>query len=227
MVSSIDHASRGNFPEEKSVRLIPLLFALLAACGSCAHFADYRTAKDQYAALVKIETVCFGNHYGGSGTLVGPDEVLTANHVTVCELAPGTGVYMQPKSITVWVTDTENTTAVVDASVPGADLARLHLKKSFGAYFTDLRVGSPPSVGDTVCEVSAEPRPTYRCGPAQDAPSGYIRVDFMVEHGNSGSPIYNSKGEIVGVITNLIPCERNQLCAGFGTALAGYAWIVP
>lgn len=207
------------------MRLIPFALALLAACSSCAHMANLRSSEDQFQALVKIETVCMGNHFGGSGVMVSDSEVVTAAHVVTCEM--GAGITMPPESIIVWVTDADGVTAEVDALVPGADVARLHMKVAKPEYFTGVRIGAPPKIGDKVCEVSGIPRPTYRCGEAQPSEPGYIKLGFMVENGNSGSGLYNDHGELIGIVTNLLYCQHGQICAGKATALTGYAWLVP
>jgi hypothetical protein len=210
------------------VRLIPLvILATLAACTSCAHYADFRSPAQQYNTMVRITTECLAKNYVASGVLVSDHEVLTANHVTQCELIPDSGIYVPASRLVVWVTDAEASEATVEINVPQADLARLHTKDSFGDYFSGISVGAPPEIGDKVCEVSAEPRPTYRCGVTQASRPGRVAVDFMVEHGNSGSGMYNSRGALVGITTNQFVCENHQICAGFGTALAGYAWLVP
>lgn len=190
------------------------------------HFASLRSPSDQFNSTVRINEFCGGHSYSGSGVLVSGDLVLTAEHATTCKVA-GSDAIVKADAIVVVIEDGVFASAKVDVTLPGVDIARLKLERSFDHYFSDVRVGPPPGLGEKVCESSAAPRETYRCGPAQPTVPGRITVDFMVEHGNSGSGMYNIQGELVGIITNQYTCENGQICAGFGSALAGYAWLVP
>lgn len=216
------------------LRVIPLLLAL-AACTSCGHFSSYRSAVQQHNAMVRINATCPDGSFRGSGVMVSPQHVLTAEHVATCELLPAMpeiginhAVTMPALKLTIWVTDEVSVEAEIEATAsPGADLARLKMARSMPDVFSPVRLGPPPQIGDRICEASAVPRSTYRCGEAQESPTGHIGLGFMVENGNSGSGIYNAKGELIGITTMLIYCQNRLLCAGIGTALAGYAWMMP
>lgn len=210
------------------MRLVIAALALLTACSSCAHFGSRRSAIQQHNAVVLIKTTCpDGNSHHGSGVLVSEDRVLTANHVAQCDMIPGFGLYADPTHLEVFLSDDARSSATVELTIPGADVARLKLAKAIPEYFSGVEIGAPPVVGDRICEVSAVPRILYRCGEAQQAASGRIAFGFMTEFGNSGSGVYNTKGQLVGIVTNLIRCQQGIPCAGFGAALAGYAWLIP
>lgn len=180
--------------------------------------------------MVLITTTCPDGSVGqGTGVMVSEDTVVTALHVVGCQLAPGIPIYFdEPTKIEVLGDVGVVTTGTVELEITHSDIARIRLKDhSLAEYFTPVRVGPPPRVGERLCIASALPRVTYRCGEAQAAPSGRVSFSIMTEHGNSGSAVYDSHGRIVAIVTNLVRCEGNALCAGYGTALAGYSWIVP
>ncbi len=210
------------------MKLVAVVLALLAACSSCAHFGSRRSPIQQHNAMVMIRTSCpDGSAHGGSGVLVSGDLVLTANHVAECDAVPGFGFYVAATKIEVIASTTDKSLAKVDVVIPGADVARLKLETPLNAFFTAVEIGAPPVVGDRICEVSAIPRIQYRCGVAQVAPSGRIAFDFMTESGNSGSGVYNSRGQLIGIVTHAYRCQFGIPCAGFGASLTGYAWLIP
>jgi hypothetical protein len=210
------------------MRLIATIFTFLAACSSCAHYGSRRSPIEQHNAVVMIRTTCpDGNTHRGSGVLVSEDRVLTANHVAQCDMLPGFGLFADPVKLEVFLSDDVSSAATVELVVPKADMARLKLEKAVPEFFSDIEIGPPPVVGDRVCEVSAVPRMLYRCGEAQVARSGRIAFGFMTEFGNSGSGIYNSDGQLVGIVTNLVRCQDGFPCAGYGSTLIGYSWLVP
>jgi hypothetical protein len=208
--------------------LVTAVLALLTACTSCAHFGSRRSAVQQHNAMVMIKTTCpDGNSHAGTGVLVSEDRVLTANHVAQCDMVPGFGLYVDPVSVEVFASTDDKSTATVELTIPGADIARLKLTHALPEFFTGVEVGPPPGIGDRICEVTAVPRVMYRCGEAQKTVSGRIMFSFMTEFGNSGSAVYNSDGQLVGIVTNLIRCQEGVPCAGFGSSLTGYAWLIP
>lgn len=191
------------------------------------HGPPTRYPAKQYDALVQVLTVCPDGKVGtGSGVLVAPDVVLTAKHVVTCMPLPPFEIYTPPAKVFVKFTEEEGSEGVVEIELPQHDVARIRLKEGTTKYFTPISIGPKPGIGDRVCEVSAVPRTTYRCGVVQ--PDGeYIGLDFMVEHGNSGSALYNGAGQLVGIVVQLRYCEGGQICAGRAAPLADYSWLVP
>lgn len=208
-----------------------VLALLLTACSSCATFAPSHSMSriQQYNAMVLVRTTCSDGRVGqGSGMLVSEDRVLTALHVVQCEIVPGVPIYLPANRIEVLATAKDVADADVELEISKQDVARLRLKTSNLAKFAaPVSIAPPPVVGSKVCVVSAVPRATYRCGEAQEQIPGRVVFSIFTEHGNSGSPVFDERGRLVGILTNLIACEKDIPCAGYGTSVIGYPWLVP
>ncbi len=207
-----------------------ILALLLTACTSCAILRPAgQSPVEQHNASVVIEVTCPNNRVvHGSGVLVSEDRVLTAQHVVACRLDPLVPLYQDPVSIRVYADKLGGASAVVELEVPRLDVARLRLAdQSLASYFTSVRVGPPPTVGERVCVVNSWPLSMYRCGEAQVVNSGKVGFSIMTEYGNSGSPVYDDAGRLVAILTNLVRCQADIPCGGYGTALAGLSWLVP
>src|SRR5262249_10452973 len=89
--------------------------------------------------------------------------------------------------------------------------------------------------GDVVCSVFALPEKGRRCGEvwpegerARKHLSGDMTVNFVAEHGMSGSGVWDMRGDLVGIVVHLRPClghPRAQDCTMGGPSLASRSWI--
>ena len=143
----------------------------------------------------------------GSGVLISSDKVLTAAHLvqsadrTLVEFSQGESIRAQ----------------VIGCS-SSADVALLQLERSPANYVAAklgdsnqidvgdeiFIVGSPYGISNTLTagHVSAR-RPLKDKGQVATAIE-FLQTDAAVNSGNSGSPVFNMKGEIVGIVTNLV-----------------------
>ena len=206
-----------------------IVLALVLSCSATIVHPVGQSARQQHDSMVLVQKVCPDGSKGfGTGILVAPDRVLTATHVVKCEIVPGMPLYMDPTNIKVSITKTQTLDAKIEVEVSGFDVSRLKLKdKSFAPYFSEVSVGPKPDIGERVCQVSAVPRSTYRCGEVQFSAVDRILFGHPVESGNSGSGVFDSKGRLVGIVTNLIRCQDGVICSGYGTSLASFEWLVP
>jgi S1-C subfamily serine protease len=179
-----------------------------------------RTVAQQYSNAVQIAVACGEDLFGGSGVIVGPRTILTAYHVVACNnplvavLAPG--VKEQPKTVKVL------------SYSESEDLALLELSSDAESFTNYLPVsyGPLPKLGDRVCGAHGVPKIGRVCGEVQpyaDKP-GDIVFTGIVDHGNSGSGLYDSHGRLVGIITHLYTCSNGQVCGGKATSLDGHGF---
>ncbi len=141
----------------------------------------------------------------GSGFIISPDGyVLTNNHVVD-----------HADEITVSLLDKEEYKATVVGTDPKTDIALIKIKAD-GRKFPHVRlgdsdgldvgewvlaIGNPFGLGNTVTQgiVSAKGR-IIGSGPYDD----FIQTDASINPGNSGGPLFNLKGDVVGINTAII-----------------------
>jgi S1-C subfamily serine protease len=143
----------------------------------------------------------------GSGVLVSSDgKVMTAAHLvqTADEIAAEflTGEIVK---------------ATVITSDPAADLALLQLEKvppkAVVAKLGDSNdseigdeifiIGAPLGLGHTITvgHISARHRPPTMYGVAR---AEFFQTDAAINQGNSGGPMFNMKGEVIGIVSHII-----------------------
>ena len=141
----------------------------------------------------------------GSGVIISEDGyILTNNHVVE-----------GAKEVTVTLADKKEYDAEIIGLDPKTDLAVLKIqsKKAFPAAAMGnseqlkvgdwvLAIGNPFGLNHTVTSgiVSAKGR-VIGAGPYDD----FIQTDASINPGNSGGPLFNMKGEVVGINTAIIP----------------------
>jgi serine protease Do len=81
-----------------------------------------------------------------------------------------------------------------------------------------LAIGNPLGIGESVTSgiVSATNR-DIMASPFDD----YIQTDAAINHGNSGGPLFNMKGDVIGVNTSLYTPNENSGSVGLGFAIPG------
>jgi len=151
----------------------------------------------------------------GSGFIIDPTGyIVTNNHVI-----DGSD------QITAVMQDGRKFEAKLVGRDPKTDLALLKVKtkkklpyvpfgKSDGARVGDwvLAIGNPLGLGGTVTAgiISARGR-DIRSGPYDD----YIQTDAPINRGNSGGPLFNMKGEVVGINTAILSPSGGSIGIGF------------
>ncbi len=140
----------------------------------------------------------------GSGFIVSPDGyILTNNHVVE-----------KADEVTVTLLDKEEFKAKVVGNDPKTDIALIKIEAKKKLPFVGLgdsenlevgewvvAIGNPFGLGHTVTAgiVSAKGR-IIGSGPYDD----FIQTDASINPGNSGGPLFNLKGEVVGINTAII-----------------------
>ncbi len=162
----------------------------------------------------------------GSGTgivLTADGEILTNAHViegaeTVSVRLPG---------------ETEPRRATVLASDVGRDLALLRidadgLQPATFAAAGDIRVGDPVLAVGFALALDGDPSVTQGIVSALDRTSaddlralkGLIQTDTPISSGNSGGPLVNSLGQVVGVVTFVATGEKGSQANDLGFAIS-------
>jgi len=158
----------------------------------------------------------------GSGALISPDgKVLTAAHVV--QSADAVAAVFQDGTLVP---------AKVLTSAPYADVAIIQLE-SVPKNITPLKIGNSEDMepGDEVCVIGAP------YGLSHTLTAGHIsarhktggllgnlqsiellQTDAAVNMGNSGAPLMNMKGEIVGVVSHIVSQSGGSQGLGFAVA---------
>jgi len=153
----------------------------------------------------------------GSGFFISADGyVVTNNHVVD-----------HAKEVTVITADGKSIPARVVGTDAKTDLALLKVKEGSDYPYVSfasqaprvgdwvIAVGNPFGLGGTVTAgiVSARGR-DIGAGPYDD----FLQIDAPVNHGNSGGPTFNAKGEVVGVNTAIFSPSGGSVGIGFAIA---------
>jgi serine protease Do len=151
----------------------------------------------------------------GSGLIIDPSGViLTNNHVIA-------GAY----NIDVMLSDGVRVPGRILATAPSSDLALVKIEPQrplVAVHWADsdkvqigdtvLAIGNPLGIGLSVSAgiVSAVHRDLV------DTPyDDFIQTDAAINHGNSGGPLFNSSGEVIGVDTAIISPTSGSVGLGF------------
>lgn len=142
----------------------------------------------------------------GSGVLVSDHQLITAAHVVHCD-----GGW--------WITarvlgDDRDVPVRVEYADDTGDVARLAALQGTPWSAPPVRAGSA-DVGAVVCALDVWPDVQRRCGEVQlpsPTPGAELEFTGMAEPGNSGAGVYNDNGDLVGVVTRMVPCFDGEIC---------------
>ena len=152
----------------------------------------------------------------GSGVIVTTDGyILTNNHVV--DGADDIKVEMtDDRSFTAKLVGTDKASDLALLKVNAPDLHPIALGNSEGVKVGDvvLAVGNPLGVGQTVTMgiISAKGRSTsVGDGGYED----FLQTDAPINHGNSGGALVNTKGELVGINSQILSESGGNIGIGF------------
>lgn len=153
----------------------------------------------------------------GSGFVVDAEQgiVVTNNHVIAdaddIEVNFSDGVTLKA---TLVGTDTKTDVAVLKVDPKGHKLTAVKFGDSSKMRVGDwvMAIGNPFGLGGTVTVgiVSARNR-DINSGPYDD----FIQTDAAINRGNSGGPLFNSDGEVIGINTAIISPSGGSIGIGF------------
>ena len=182
--------------------------------GGLSPAAIFEMAKEQ---VVGITTeVTYQNFFGmststalsGSGFILSEDGyILTNYHVIETAYLNGLDVKVMlyddtRYSAAIVGVEADNDVAVLKIDAAGLSPVRLGNSDSITMGETVYAVGNP--LGELAYSMSTGTvSGTDRVITTEDARQGInmFQIDAAVNHGNSGGPVYNSRGEVVGIVT--------------------------
>lgn len=137
---------------------------------------------------------------GGSGFIISPDGyILTNNHV-IKGAEKVTVTLNDERKFTAKVVGTDPETDVALLKIPGTDLPTVALGDSAAMRQGDwvLAIGNPLLYNDTVTVgvISAKGRRI-----SSNSLDNFLQTDAAINFGNSGGPLVNTKGQVIGINT--------------------------
>jgi serine protease Do len=160
-----------------------------------------------------------GRRFLGSGFVIDPSGVIVTNR-HVIEGATDILVTLQDNTLlrATLLAQADQLDVALLKVTPDAPLPSLRFGDSDTVRVADrvLAIGNPLGLGGSVTRgiVSALNR-DIRDTPFDD----YIQTDAAINHGNSGGPLFNERGEVIGMNTAIVSPEANSGSIGLGFAI--------
>ena len=179
----------------------------------------------EYAHTVEILAMCAdGRMQGGSGVRIDNERVLTARHVIVCGDRGGDPDGKTVPAVAIALMDRAGKAHIAFVKVETErDLAVLRVPGLPPVSPVEFGV---PQIGEQACATFEIPELGRRCGevwPHTPTDMDDVLVDFVSEHGNSGGPLWDARGRLIGIVTDLRACMGTgtpQVCTAGAMTLA-------
>jgi Do/DeqQ family serine protease len=151
----------------------------------------------------------------GSGVMVTTDGYLLTNYHVVDGADDIKVDFTDGRTLTAKVVGTDKPSDLALLKVSGSDFKAVALGNSDNVKVGDvvLAVGNPLGVGETVTMgiISAKNRSTSVDGSYED----FLQTDAPINHGNSGGALVNTKGELVGINSQILSSNDGNIGIGF------------
>ena len=160
----------------------------------------------------------------GTGVVILDKGVILTN-IHVVEGAKRIGItFAEGLETTAVVTGTrpEDDLAVLQAAAVPDDLQAATLQSTSGLQPGDFvtAVGFPFGIGPSVSSgVVSGLKREYRSPEGQRVLSNLIQFDAAANPGNSGGPLLNASGEVVGIVTGIMNPTQQRVFVGIGFAV--------
>ncbi len=153
----------------------------------------------------------------GSGFVIDPSGIIITNNHVIEDATEITVVFTDGQKLTAKVLGKDSKVDVAVLKVnPTKPLKAVKFGDSDKMRVGDvvMAVGNPFGLGGTVTEgiVSAKDR-NIDSGPYDD----YIQTDASINKGNSGGPLFNMQGEVIGINTAILSPSGGSIGIGFAT----------
>ena len=155
----------------------------------------------------------------GSGVIVSPDGYILTNHHVVRDASEIVVSLLDKRELKAQIVGADPRTdiAVLKIQEEAGDMPYIKLGDSTTVGVGDivLAMGNPFGIGQTVTMgiVSA----TGRSGISAEAYEDFIQTDAAINRGNSGGPLVNVRGEVIGINTAIL--SRTGGSEGIGFAV--------
>ncbi len=160
-----------------------------------------------------------GRRFLGSGFIIDPSGIIVTNRHVV-EGATDILVTLQDNTLlrATLLAQADQVDVALIKVTPDSPLPSVRFGDSDTVRVADrvLAIGNPLGLGGSVTRgiVSALNR-DIRDTPFDD----YIQTDAAINHGNSGGPLFNERGEVIGMNTAIISPEADSGSIGLGFAI--------
>jgi serine protease Do len=156
----------------------------------------------------------------GSGFLISADGLIMTNNHVVEDATQINVEFQDRRRLPARVIGRDPTTDVAIIKVEGTGFPAVRLGRSEQTRVGEwvLAIGNPLDIGTTLTAgiVSAKGRPLNIIG--QDyAVEDFIQTDAAINRGNSGGPLVNLRGEVIGINTAIF--SPTGMSAGYGFAV--------
>lgn len=211
------------------MRALFLLISIIASTAHASTKADFAALyKEHSASVVTVFTATVPNGEKvsdaalgiGSGVLIEKDQILTAAHVVD-----------NAQAIEVLFTDGARIKADVISSLATSDVALLKLRDSHpdpqiaalaDSNNTDIGsevfiIGAPFGISQTLSVGHLSGR-LNRGLMAGGTPIEFLQTDTAINTGNSGGPMFNTRGEVIGIVSFILTKSGGFDGIGFATS---------
>lgn len=170
-------------------------------------------------ALAAVKVIVEGGH--GSGVQIRPDYIITAAHVVdsdkdgIVDIKLSDGTIH--KGTVLWYNSAYDIAAISSDIDEVAQISRLERKSP--SHGDDIHITGNPFVAETVTvwgRISGFS--VHEIGPWKMG----MEINAAVVMGQSGGPVYNSRGEVVGIVVGVM-----TIPLGLGGSLTGIGIMVP
>ncbi len=208
------------------VLVLLIVVAPLSVTFANVNFADLYEKHSKSVVTVYTKTLVLKDNQPamasgvGSGVLIEEDQIVTAAHVV-----DGVGF------IEVQFHDGERIRAEVVASIKTSDVALLRLKKSpTNPVVSELGDSDNARIGSDVFIIGAPfgieqslsvgilSGRTKRGEMVGGAPIEFLHTDTAINTGNSGGPMFNTHGEVIGIVSSILTKSGGFDGIGFATS---------
>lgn len=208
--------------------LIRLAALLLLSCSVvlAADFEKLYAENSDSVVTVYTKSISFENNVPrsknsvGSGVLIEQDQIITAAHVVD-----------GAKTIEILFTDGKRINADVLSLVKSSDIALLKLRESHpnptiatladsdktGVGAEVFIIGAPFGISQTLSVGHLSGR-MNRGFMAAGAPIEFLQTDASINTGNSGGPMFNTRGEVIGIVSFILSKSGGFDGVGFATS---------